>query len=500
MPPSDYIKGAWIPIPGDAIRSENPANPESILWHGSPCVDHVDAAVAAARDALPAWARLTLEERSVYLRRWQDVTARHKQRIADLICDESGKVMSESLFEAGALGGKVDITLDPAGSIGRVLPFEVKINETRAGHARFKPHGVMAVVGPFNFPAHLPNGHFIPALAMGNTIVFKPSEKTPAVGQLLTEMWDEVGLPPGVFNLVQGAADVSTRLTKHHEIDGILFTGSWPVGRKILEANLDNPGRIVALEMGGNNPAVIMPSANLRQAIIECTRAGFATTGQRCTCTRRVIVHESIADRVVRAMTHATESITIGPGRQADPAPFCGPLINEQSVANVIRFQAELSARGGKVVVESHRPDSLASTGGHFITPGLVKVDQFALEHDCEVFGPLVQIATCTDLDDAIEQANATQYGLAASLFSTDANEQDDFFHRTRSGCINFNTGTAGASSKLPFGGLGWSGNHRPAGAFSADYCAYPIASMVEMSDGAAVPNGMTVNDEWLSD
>ncbi len=487
--PGNLVDGRFLPIEGDGLVSTNPARPDEVLWSGSPTEEHVDLAVHAARQALEEWSQRSREQRAEVLRRWQDVVRRHADRLAELITDEMGKVLSESKAEVGAVTGKVDITLDDV-SLDRVREYEVAVSDSRIGRCRYKPHGVMAVVGPFNFPAHLANGHFVPAMLLGNTVVFKPSEKTPAVGQLIGEMMVEADVPPGVFNVVQGGADVSRRLTTHEEIDGIAFTGSWPVGRKILEANLDRPGRIVALEMGGNNPAVVMDDADLRQAVIECLRAGFGTTGQRCTCTRRVIVHEAIAEQFISAFCKAASTIVIGPGRSPEPV-FMGPIVSKQAADDVLAAQADLVRRGGRVLVEAARPDE----PGHYISPGVAEVDGFSIEQDGETFGPLVQICTVSNLDEAIEQANQTNYGLAASIFTADQANFDRFFHGIRSGCINWNAGTAGASSKLPFGGVGLSGNHRPAGAFSVEYCAYPIANMVERSTQSTPPDGLQLPD-----
>lgn len=494
-PASNYIDGRFVAIPGDGLVSTNPAAPDQVVWSATPNAANVDEAVAAARRALPGWSALPMESRAKLLQRWKEITTRHAERIAGVICDEMGKPMNECLFEAKALGGKVDITLGEH-SLARIAEYDVTVNDTRTGHCRYKPHGVMAVIGPFNFPAHLPNGHFVPALLTGNTVVLKPSEKTAAVGQLLAELMDEAGAPSGVFNVVQGAGDVAAKLVAHDDIDGVLFTGSWPVGRKILEANLDRPGRMIALEMGGNNPAVVAGSANFRQAVIECARAGFATTGQRCTCTRRIIVHESIAREIIAALCKAASTLVVGPGRSEQPV-FMGPLINDESVRRVLKFQSELVSRGGTVRLEAAAMDHPA--GGHFITPGVVEVPSFELEHDCEVFGPLVQVSTYSDLDDAIAQANATKYGLAAAIFTTEHREYQKFFAGVDAGCINWNTGTAGASSALPFGGTGHSGNNRPAGSFSTGYCAYPIANMVETGADAAIPAGMQWDDEWAA-
>lgn len=516
-PPSDLIGGRFVPIPGDAVRSINPARPDHTPWAGSPVVGHVDAAVRAARAALRSgpWATSTMDDRFALLKAYADLSRQRARALAEIICDETGKAWWEAMAEAGAIADKVAITLDPAERMGlsRVAGIDLELSATRRGVARFRPHGVMAVVGPFNFPAHLANGHIVPALAMGNAVVFKPSDKTPGVGQFLAELFHDAGFPAGVVNLVQGGADVAGRLVAHEDIDGVLFTGSWPVGRRILEANLDRPGRIIALELGGSNPAVVMPDADLRQAVIECVRAGFATTGQRCTCTRRVIVHESIAERFIQAMARCAEALALGdprglgdagaPPEQRAPV-FMGPIIRAGARDESLGFQSAIARAGGQVVLEARAMEH--PSRGYYITPGLVRVPRFSLAQDagrdagCDVenFGPVLRVSTCRGLDDALDQANATRYGLAASIFTRDAAASERFLRECRAGCVNVNTGTAGASSKLPFGGLGQSGNHRPAGSFSLDYCAYPVASMIETGPTAAPSPGMRFDEAWL--
>ena len=494
QPPSDYINGRFVPIAGSEVVSRNPAQPDQVIWSGAPRIAHVDEAVRAAQAALAQWSSQPLEARSTLLRKWAEITTASVRRIAELITDEMGKTLGESVLEAKALADKVNITLDRI-SLSRVSDYEVPVSSSRIGVCRFKPHGVMAVIGPYNFPAHLANGHFVPALLMGNTVVFKPSDKTPGTGQLLAELMHEVGLPAGVFNVVQGGADIASKLVSHDEIDGILFTGSWPVGRKILEANLDRPGRIIALEMGGNNPSVVMNDAHLKQAVVENVRSAFATTGQRCTCTRRIIVQRGIAEKFIPAFAKATSMLIIGPGRSTTPL-FMGPLINERAVDAVIEFQQQLHDQGGRVIEQATR---IEQWPGHFVSPGVVEVERFSFDRDCEVFGPLAQIAIVDDLDEAIEQANASRYGLAASIFTASRGDFERFFHACKSGCINWNNGTAGASSKLPFGGVRHSGNHRPAAAFSVDYCAYPVANMIEKSADIAIPTGMLFEDRWLT-
>ena len=511
----DRIAGEPVTIEGDALTSHNPAHPDQIVWSGTPSVSHVDPAVRAARAALPAWRDSPIEQRIEALRAYQKLVNEHADAIGELICRETGKAQWDAAGEAKILGGKVDITLaeGPNSGRSRVTGFDVEVSETRAGRCSFRPHGVMAVIGPFNFPAHLPNGHIVPALLTGNTIVFKPSDKTPAVGQVLASLFDEalasVGAPKGVINLVQGAGDVASALTTHEGVDGVLFTGSWPVGRRILEANLDHPGRIVALELGGNNPSIVMDDADLRQAAIENVRAAFVTTGQRCTCTRRLIVHEAVADTLIPLIQKTATNLIVGDpkgigGGSRNQAVFMGPIIRGLARDDVLNGQAALIKAGATPLIEATAMEH--PSGGHYITPGLLQVDRFTTGAepnddpgcDKEFFGPLLRVSVVSSLDDAIEQANATRYGLAASVFTKDQRAAGRVLREVRAGCVNVNTGTAGASSKLPFGGLGWSGNHRPAGAFSLDYTAYPVASLLENGDAAGVLPGMRFDDEWM--
>ena len=524
-PPSDLVGGEWVSLAvpsagGKVVTSFNPAMPQQMVWSGTTRVEHVARAIEAARKALPAWAKWGRDNRFKVLKRFAELCKAKAGPMAELICDETGKVMWEAKGEASALASKVDITLDtsPIGGLRRVEGYEFEMGPQKIARAWFKAHGVMAVLGPFNFPAHLPNGHIVPALAMGNTVVFKPSDKAPGVGQLLTELLQEAliaegapGKGAGVINLVQGAADVASVLVSHSDIDGIAFTGSWPVGRKIMEANLDRPGRIIALEMGGNNAAIVMDDADLRQAAIEVVRCAYNTTGQRCTSTRRVIVHERIADKFIPALAKAASALVIGMPRATHPV-FMGPIINDASRKAVLDFQAACAKAGGQVIVESTAMDAPGSTakGGYFVSPSLIRVQRFVCDDtgaggskfdagcDAEIFGPVLRVSVARDLDDAITQANATRFGLAASIFTKNQEAAERFLFEARAGCVNINTGTAGASSKLPFGGLGHSGNHRPAGSFSLDYCAYPVAGMIEKGDAAQVAEGMKWEDKWL--
>ena len=471
------------------IVSFDPARPSVEVSRVRVDAGAVDAAVRAARAAFPAWSARSMDERAALLQAWSATCARHAERIAVAIMRETGKVLAEARQEAALLSDKVAVTLEERVR-ARVTGYEFPANATRVNRCTYRPFGVMAVIGPFNFPAHLPNGHWVPALLAGNTVVFKPSEKAPGVGALMAELMAEAGMPAGVFNLVQGRGDAAAALVEHADVDGVLFTGSWPVGRRIMERNLDRPGRMVALEMGGSNPAIVMDDADLKQAVIECVRCAFITTGQRCTCTRRVVVHRAVAERFIAAFVECARTLTVGAG-DAEPAPFMGPLVSREAREAALAFQAECAARGERVLLESRAP----AGDGWFVTPGVVQAKRFERATDREVFGPVVRIAVAEDLQDAIVQANATDFGLAASIFTQNEANVAAAMAGLRAGCINVNCGTAGASGKLPFGGLGRSGNLRPAGAAMIDACAYPVATMAERGSAATVAPGMTVPD-----
>ena len=517
LAPENLIGAERVGIPGDAVVSTDPAHPERVVWSGGAPVEHVDGAVGAARAALAGWASSPVERRVEALRAFQRIAAERVDEMAALISAETGKAHWDCLGEAKLLGAKIDITLDESARSGRsrVTGFDVEVTETRAGRCRFRPHGVMGVVGPFNFPAHLPNGHIAPALLTGNTVVLKPSDKAPAVGQALASMYREalasVGAPEGVVNLVQGGAEVAVALVTHDDLDGILFTGSWPVGRRILEANLDRPGRVVALEMGGNNGAIVMPDADLRVAAIECARAAFITTGQRCTCTRRLVVHKDAAPRLLPLLAKIASNLVVGDPRGVAGQPvFMGPIVSAQARDAIDGARRRLAELGARTLLDGPPIDH--PSGGHYLGPTIVEVERFTAPSgaysetvddagcDVEFFGPLLRVSLAESYEDALEQANATRFGLAASIFTGDGAVAEDFLARARAGCVNVNTGTAGASSKLPFGGLGLSGNHRPAGAFALDYTAYPVASLVETGAVAPVPPGMRFDEAWLGD
>jgi succinylglutamic semialdehyde dehydrogenase len=460
----NFINGRWMAGSGPVFASFSPATGEKVFEAASASSDDVARAVAAARRAFEPWADRALEDRIAILRRYKECLSARADEIARAIAAETGKPLWETRTEVASMMGKVDISI-------RAVSERTGSREAATGFGRailrHRPHGVMAVLGPFNFPGHLPNGHIVPALLAGDCIVFKPSEETPSIGRLMVECLAEAGAPDGVVSLVQGGRETGAALIAA-EIDGLLFTGSAAAGDHFRRAFVDRPDVILALELGGNNPLIVW-DADSEVAAQHIVQSAFVTTGQRCSCARRLILQPGRAgDAVIEAVLALTDRLIIG-APDADPEPYMGPLISDRAARAA---RARFSAIAGKVV----RPlGALDGAREAFVTPGLIEVEGEV--EDEEIFAPLLQIWREADFDAAIRRANATRYGLSAGLVAADPALWDRFIRRIRAGVVNWNRPTTGAAGDMPFGGLGRSGNHRPSAYYAADYCAYPVAS-----------------------
>jgi succinylglutamic semialdehyde dehydrogenase len=452
------------------------------LWRGA--VGDVAEAVAVAREALPKWARESHTRRIELVRRFANQVRKQAEPFAELIAKETGKPLWEARTEVEAVIGKVEISVKAYGE----RTGSKKLDSALQGTAglRHKPHGVMAVLGPYNFPAHLPNGHIVPALIAGNTVIFKPSEKTPAVGAFLVKCFHAAKIPEGVIQCLIGGPAEGKALVEHPGVDGVLFTGSARAGIAINRRLADNPGKIVALEMGGNNPIVVADTPKVEDAAALIVQSAFTTAGQRCTAARRLIVVESMADKIVPAVKALAERLIVGEPF-ADPQPFMGPVIDNATADLLMESFVALLSRGGTAVLPMRRPEE----DGPFLTPSIIDATEMAERPDIELFGPLLQVVRVPDLDAAIAEANATRYGLSASLIGGTPQDFDKFWSEIRAGIINWNRPTNGASSAAPFGGVGLSGNHRPAAFYAADYCAYPVASAAVEQPRASMGVGL---------
>jgi succinylglutamic semialdehyde dehydrogenase len=340
---------------------------------------------------------------------------------------------------------------------------------------RHRPHGVVAVFGPYNFPGHLPNGHIVPALLAGNTIVFKPSDLTPLVAEFMVKLWQKAGLPNGVLNLVQGQVETGKALAASDQIDGLFFTGSSTTGKLLHEQYAGKPGKILALEMGGNNSLIVTKVEDTLAAVHDIIQSAFITSGQRCTCARKLFIPTGAkGDLLIEKLIVATNKLA--PGHyDAQEQPFMGAMISARAATMMVAAQEQLISLGATALVTMKHLDT--NTG--FVTPGIVDVTNVAKElPDEEHFGPLLKVIRYSDIDSAIELANATRFGLSAGLLADDQADYDYFLPRIRAGIVNWNRPITGASSAAPFGGIGDSGNHRASAFYAADYCAYPVASV----------------------
>jgi len=466
-----YIAGVWQAGQGESIDSLNPVT-QAVLWTGqSATASQVDAAVVAARSAFPAWARSSLDERIAVLERFAAALKSHAEELARCIGEETGKPLWESATEVTSMANKVAISIQsyrertgeksaPLGDATAVL--------------RHKPHGVVAVFGPYNFPGHLPNGHIVPALLAGNTVLFKPSEQTPKVAELTLQCWIEAGLPAGVLNLVQGARDTGMALAAHPDLDGLFFTGSSGTGHSLHQQFAGRPEKILALEMGGNNPLIVEPVQDLNAAVYTIIQSAFISAGQRCTCARRLLVPQGEwGDALLARLVAVAATLQVG-AFDATPAPFMGSVISLAAARALLKAQDQLIAQGAEALLAMHQPLENAA----LLTPGIIDVSALAERPDQEFFGPLLQVIRYADFDAAIREANATQYGLAAGLLSDSREHYQQFWLESRAGIVNWNKQLTGAASTAPFGGVGGSGNHRASAYYAADYCAYPVASL----------------------
>jgi succinylglutamic semialdehyde dehydrogenase len=466
-----YIAGTWQAGQGDAFESLNPVT-QQVVWAGQGASDvQVDAAVKAARQAFPAWAMRSLDERITVLEAFAASLKSHADELAHCIGEETGKPLWESATEVTSMINKVAISVQsyrertgeksgPLGDASAVL--------------RHKPHGVVAVFGPYNFPGHLPNGHIVPALLAGNAVLFKPSELTPKVAELTVKCWIEAGLPAGILNLLQGARETGIALAANSGIDGLFFTGSSRTGNALHQQFAGRPDKILALEMGGNNPLVVDQVQDVDAAVYTVIQSAFISAGQRCTCARRLLVPQGVwGDAFLERLVAVTETIQVGAFDQ-QPAPFMGSVISLHAAQALLAAQEQLLANGAVSLLPMTQPLATAA----LLTPGILDVSQVSDRLDEELFGPLLQVVRYTDFDGAIAEANDTRYGLAAGLLSDSEARYKQFWLQSRAGIVNWNKQLTGAASTAPFGGVGASGNHRASAYYAADYCAYPVASL----------------------
>jgi len=451
-----YIDGRWYGDGTEHLEVTSPID-DTVVFSTSYDDAHGAMALAAARRAAPAWAATSPGHRAKALRRIQTALHERQEAIAQAICREIGKPLWEARGEAKGLAARVDLTLGAIANDVRAIELA-----NGAGSAQFLPLGVVGVLGPFNFPAHLANGQILPALMMGNTVILKPSEKGAGVAELYAEAFAAAGLPDGVFNMIQGDHRAGIFLSGADDVDGLLFTGSTRVGEAILAATHHQPHKLVSLEMGGKNASIVLADAEIDQTAGELLNAAFITCGQRCTATSQVYVHRSRIDELAARLGAAIPKLRVGD--PWDPKTFMGPIIDQASKRRLLALNSTADAAGVETIV----PGQNLEGPGAFLTAALrmgAWQDQgyFRDEH----FGPDLVLIPIDEAEEGVEHINSLKYGLAASVFGGQECDFGRLASRLRCGVVNWNRGTAGATGQLPFGGWRHSGNHRPGALFA---------------------------------
>lgn len=468
---SNFIAGAWLAGGGAELVTIDPASGRQTWSSRASSAADVERACAAARAAFDGWALQPLETRIAVCARFRDLLKANVEELALLISEEVGKPLWEARTEVATMANKIDISVQSYGA--RTGESHNKVVDGEAV-LRHRPHGVFGVFGPYNFPGHLPNGHIVPALIAGNTIVFKPSEYAPRTAIKTVQWWRQAGLPDGVLNLVNGGRDTGVALGQNAHLDGVLFTGSCQTGSALHRQFGGQPGKMLALEMGGNNALVVWDVKDIDAAVYHVVQSAFISAGQRCTCARRLVVQDTPAGQALIArLVQVAGQIVVGACAD-EPAPFMGPVVSKAVAVRLVQAQAEMAAKGGVTLLQMKHLNP--ATG--FVSAGIVDVTDAKGIPDEEWFGPLLQVIRVADFETALKVANATEFGLAAALLSDDEALWRRFMLRARAGIVNWNRPTTGAASTAPFGGVGKSGNHRPSAYYAADYCAYPVASI----------------------
>lgn len=487
----DYFEGGFSSAEGitgkenadETLSRLCPADLDLTLWSAPVDYQNIEKVLQSAQSGFEFWRKTSIGERIDFLKKFQTEAEKRKDEIARAIAMETGKPLWEAYTEAGAISAKVNVTINDSlervsnKTIEQVLPHI-------DGHFIYKPLGPCLVVGPFNFPCHLANGQILSALLTGNSIIFKPSEKTIASSQYLIECFHAAGFPKGVINFINGTAHTTQTIIKDHRIKGIFFTGSHFVGTKIIEAVGTDVKKLVALELGGKNTSIIHKDADMNHALPELIRACFLTCGQRCTSTSVIPVHRSIADEFIQKFKEVTEKIIIDHPIEFEQEPFMGPIIDELALS---KFESSLELglkNGAKEILAHKRLDK----NGYYITPSIFHIDKAEKSNPYtqeEIFGPHCTFVPYDDIEDAIRIANISDYGLAAAIFTQDKKIYQECLRDIDAGIINLNRSTVGASSKLPFGGVKNSGNHHPAAVSMIDATVHMISSLETLDNSS---------------
>lgn len=479
----NYINGEWVESrSGKAFENRNPANTEQLVgMFPLGTQDDVNAAVEAASEALKHWRLVPAPKRAEILFRAAELLVRRKEDLARDMTLEMGKVLSET---RGDVQEAIDMTYYMAGEgrrqFGCTTPSELP---NKFAMSVRQPVGVCAMITPWNFPMAIPSWKIMPALILGNTVVFKPASDTPFSAYNLVQILTEAGVPRGVVNLVTGSGgQVGSPMMRHPGVKLVSFTGSTEVGRTVSEACAPD-FKPCQLEMGGKNAITVLDDANLELAVDGAIWGGFGTTGQRCTAASRVIVHKKVYKEFVERFAERAKSLRVGDG--LDPATEMGPCVSESQLKTVMEYVQIGSNEGAKLAAGGHRLDKGALARGWFHQPTIFADchPQMRVAQE-EIFGPVVSVIPCNSLEEAVEINNGVAFGLSASVYTRDVNRAFAAMRDLHTGIVYINAPTIGAETHLPFGGVKQTGNgHREAAVACLDFYSEWKTIYVDYSD-----------------
>jgi acyl-CoA reductase-like NAD-dependent aldehyde dehydrogenase len=461
---SNYIAGEWVePSTGEYSENRNPARWDTVLGEfplSGP--EDVERAVASAMRGFAAWRKVPAPQRGDALRRVGDLMSERKREIAEAMTREMGKILDET---EGDVQEGID-TAYYAASEGRRLFGHTVPSELRDKWAMSyrRPIGVCGIITPFNFPMAIPTWKIFPALVSGNAVIFKPAHDVPHTATLLVEILVEAGVHPEAVQLVHGSGSrVGSTIVEHPEIPVVSFTGSTGVGSRLGEV-CGRMHKRLSLEMGGKNAQIVMPDANMELALEGVLWGAFGTTGQRCTATSRLLLHEEIHDDFVQALVERVQALKLGDGLLEDTD--VGPMINEAAVDKTEEYVALGREEGDEVLTGGRRADGGDLDGGWFFEPtvltGVKAGERLACE---EIFGPVLSVIKFKDLDEAIRTNNEVEYGLSSAIYTEDVRASFRAMIELDNGITYINAPTIGAEAHLPFGGVKQTGNgHREGG------------------------------------
>jgi aldehyde dehydrogenase (NAD+) len=461
-----YVDGEWTDGTGtETFESVNPATGETLGTFHRGTTDDVDAALAAADAAFEEWRELSYVDRAEYL--W-DIYHELRDRtdeLGEIVTRECGKEISEGRADVVEAYHMVEWAAgDARHPHGEVVPSEIG---SKDAYMRRKPRGVVGCITPWNFPVAIPFWHMAVTLVEGNTVVWKPAEQTPWCAEVIAEMFDDAGIPAGVFNMVQGFGDAGAAIVDDDRVDTVLFTGSAEVGHEIAGKVGGEPGKLAACEMGGKNGIVVTENADLDIAVHAAVMSSFKTTGQRCVSSERLVVHTDVYDEFKERFVDVAESVAVGD--PLDDGTFMGPLVDDDLVGKVERYNELARTEDVTVLVDRENlPDEEIPDGhedGNWVGPFVYEADaheDLRCTHE-EVFGPHVALLEYSGgVEEAVEIHNDTDYGLAGAVVSEDYREINYYRDHADVGLAYANLPCIGAEVQLPFGGVKKSGNGYP--------------------------------------